>query len=202
MNGAIDRKPVLPGLASAFLSVFLVAIPCESHGEDAGVAELSNTRVTTVESIFDVMTEVLPGKWQGAWADGTAEKPTSDWTETTVEYEVTAGGSALIENYTNKQGRPYMTTVYHKDNNDLRATHFCGARNHPRMIARKVDLDGRFVEFDFVDVANLKTVGSYHSRGLSLEIESDDSIVLTFSGLEGGQGNTRVFKFRREADQD
>ncbi len=201
MNDVIDRKPVLSRLAWVSLSLCLFAVPGQSS-EGAVEAERPNARVAIVESVFDVMTGILPGKWRGAWADGTAENPTSDWTETTVEYEVTAGGSALIENFTDEQGRPYMTTVYHKDNNDLRATHFCGARNHPRMIARHVDLDRRVVEFDFVDVANLKSADSYHSRGLSLEIESDNEVVITFAGLQDGQGNTRVFKFRKETVQD
>ncbi|MDJ0708900.1 MAG: hypothetical protein QNJ14_00850 [Woeseiaceae bacterium] len=158
------------------------------------------SRAAEVASIFKLMAETLPGKWHGAYADGTADNPIGDWTETSVEYELTAGGTALIENYVDDRGRPYMTTVYHQDNNDLRATHFCGARNHPRMIARKISHEERSVEFDFVDVANLKTVNSYHSRGLLLEIISEDSIILTFTGLEDGARNTRAFKFEREAD--
>ena len=185
------------------IGLILAAIPvdptfAENSEPEAELQDSAPSRADVVDRIFARMTEVLPGRWQGEFADGTADNPTSEWTGTIVEYEITAGGTALMENYVDASGNPYMTTVYHKDNNDLRATHFCGARNHPRMIARKIDTKSDVVVFDFVDVANLKTVESYHSRGLSLEIGSDNSIVLTFKGLEEGKGNSRVFRFRKD----
>lgn len=156
------------------------------------------TRAQAVDETFDAMRKILPGKWRGENAHGTADNPTSDWEPVTIEYAITAGGTALIENYTDDSGQPYMTTVYHVDNNDLRATHFCGARNHPRMIARTVESERNFVSFDFVDVSNLESPDSYHSRGLDLQIIGEHSIVLTFSGLQGGKENSRVFKLQKE----
>ena len=195
----IKKRRGLVAAGSLGLIAGLLALapggPANADAQDAAVSQAAE-----VESIFNVMAEVLPGTWHGAFANGTADNPTSDWTETSVVYELTAGGTAIIENYVNSKGQPYMTTVYHQDNNDLRATHFCGARNHPRMIARRISQEEKTVEFDFVDVANLKSMDNYHSRGLSLEILSDDSIVVTYTGLENGSKSTRAFAFRKDAD--
>ena len=191
----------IQGLASTvMLAAYMVAPGSAVRAETPDVSDMPITRAAAAQSIFKLMAETLPGKWQGAFADGTADNPTGEWTETSVEYVLTAGGTAIIENYVDKEGRPYMTTVYHQDNNDLRATHFCGARNHPRMIARRISPEDKAVEFDFVDVTNLKTLDSYHSRELSLKILGKNSIVLTYTGLENGVSSARTFRFEREAE--
>ena len=154
----------------------------------------------SVDHFFGEMTDLLHGRWTGEYANGTIDAPVGDWTPTMLEYTATAGGSALIENFVGESGNVYMSTVYHKDNQDLRATHYCGARNHPRMVARTIDAEEKIVFFDFVDITNLKSADSYHSRSLELKILDKDSIVLTFTGLEGGAESSRVFRFRRDRE--
>jgi hypothetical protein len=50
-----------------------------------------------------------------------------------------------------------MVTVYHQDGQDLRMTHYCSAKNQPRMKASSVSPDGNVVSFEFVDATNLAT---------------------------------------------
>jgi hypothetical protein len=49
---------------------------------------------------------------------------------------LTGNGSALVESLI-MGGVPTMTTVYHLDEADLRMTHYCGAKNQPRLKAAK-----------------------------------------------------------------
>lgn len=147
---------------------------------------------------FATLRDVLPGNWEGEVADGTYGNTTSEWRPLRVDYHLTAGDTAIIEDYVTVGGTDvYMSTVYHLDNNDIRATHFCGAMNHPRMIARSVDLDESLARFDFVDVSNLKDPRDYHSRGLDLRVVDRDNVRVTFHGLQDGHTSSRVFVLRR-----
>ena len=147
---------------------------------------------------FATLKDVLPGRWEGAYADGTFDDPTSEWTPLRVDYYLTAGGTAIIEDYLFGRGPGVgMSTVYHLDNNDIRATHFCGARNHPRMISRAFDADSQTLSLGFVDVANLAAPENYHSRSIDLRIVDENNVRVLFHGLENGSDSVRVFDLHR-----
>lgn len=179
------------------LAVFAFAIR-PAIGADPVVEKTADE---VANQFFQMLTDVLPGKWEGEYADGTYEHPTSEWSPLRVDYHLTAGDTAIIEDYVEVGGTDvYMSTVYHLDNSDIRATHFCGAMNHPRMISRSLDLDESLASFDFIDVSNLKSPHDYHSRGIDLRIIDPDAITVTFRGLEDGHTSSRVFALRRMTD--
>ena len=155
------------------------------------------TRVAN--EFFQTLRETYcPAQWEGEYANGTYENPTGEWSPLRVDYHLTAGDTAIVEDYVEVGGTDvYMSTVYHLDNNNIRATHFCGAMNHPRMISRSIDLDESQASFDFVDVANLRTPEDYHSRGIELRVVDADNVHVTFHGLEDGETSSRVFVLRR-----
>ncbi len=99
-----------------------------------------------------------------------------------IEYHLTGDDSALIEEFI---GDPPMTSVYHLDGVDLRMTHYCNAENQPRMIASSYDSDT--LHFSFVDVSNLESPHAYHTRTLRIEFLTENSVVLTFTGLRSGE---------------
>jgi hypothetical protein len=153
-------------------------------------------------TFFDALADVLPGSWNGQYADGSFDNPTSEWQPTRVEYSLTSGGTAIVEDYLgHDEPVPYMTTVYHQDNNDIRATHFCGAQNHPRMISRAFDPESKTMIFGFVDVSNLKAPEDYHSREIELTIVDKDNVRVTFRGLEDGKESSRIFALSRMSDE-
>lgn len=169
----------------------------------AAADEVDSAKVTNESKLafFDTLAEVLPGNWDAQYANGSFDNPTSDWQSTRVEYSLTSGGTAIVEDYLGQEGSvPYMTTVYHQDNNDVRATHFCGAQNHPRMISRMFDPESKTMKFGFVDVSNLKSPEDYHSREIELTIVDDDNVRVTFRGLEDGTRSSRVFALSRMDD--
>lgn len=148
-------------------------------------------------AFFDTMMEVMTGAWEGQYTNGTFEDPT-DWKPVRVEYRLTSKGSALVEDYLFGAGSEVgMTTVYFKDNNDLRLTHYCGAQNHPSMIAHQLDAGSRSVAFDFTGVTNLDTPQSYHSRRMEVNIISDDHIQILYRGLKNGEVYSQAYDLRR-----
>lgn len=147
---------------------------------------------------LDTLKSVLTGSWSGRFTNGTFEEPT-EWMPVRVEYHVTSGGTAIVEDYFNNNSEDAtMTTVYYKDNGNLRLTHYCGAQNHPRMIARSVDPEGRQVVFDFTDITNLATADSYHSRQLALRLVTDDHIQIQYHGLQNGKIYSQAYDLRRD----
>ena len=163
-----------------------------AHAEDEAMKAYADRH-----DFFATMVDTLPGRWEGQYANGSYDDPRGEWRPIIVEYEVSAGGTALVENYLTPDDSVIMTTVYHQDNNDIRATHFCGAMNHPRMVTSGFDADRHTLSFDFVDVANLKSANDYHSRGIDVRLVDRDEVHVTFSGLEDGKESTRVFALER-----
>src|SRR5215469_14422513 len=95
--------------------------------------------------------KALGGEWEGTfeWSHGrTGSGPLR------VTYSLTGAGSALVETIL-QGGVPTMTTVYHLDGSDLRMTHYCAARNQPRLKAVRIDDVRGSAEFTLVDVTGI-----------------------------------------------
>jgi hypothetical protein len=96
----------------------------------------------------------MAGSWIGTMTkkDGPAAK---------VTYEVTSGGTAVLEKL--DPGGPYeMTTVYYLDGDELLATHYCSAGNQPMMKLNTKTSDAKKLVFDFVRVTGLKKPDDGH----------------------------------------
>ncbi len=124
---------------------------------------------------------MLTGEWEGTaeWTGGRTSRGPMN-----ARYYPTGNGSAVVENLI-VDGVPLMTTVYHTDGPDLRMTHYCGARNQPRLKASRIDLAGGAIDFSFVDATNLSTPDAGHVTGLEVRFGDDDHVTLTFL-FEGG----------------
>ncbi|HSR51337.1 MAG TPA: hypothetical protein VLV83_10950, partial [Acidobacteriota bacterium] len=117
---ATSWKPILtdplPALLSGLLAAALTLAP---------LAAAEKNDPSDYKSAYQRLQE-LAGDWRGFIRERDQEA--------FVNYRLTGGGSALIETFgRGEQGS--MSTVYHLDGNDLRLTHYCGAKNQPRMKA-------------------------------------------------------------------
>jgi len=106
----------------------------------------------------------LVGRWHGTieWTGARTDKGEMD-----AEYALTGHGTAVIENLVSG-GETVMTSVYHRDGPTLRMTHYCGARNQPRLKATRIDMASGAIDFAFVDSTNLKTPDAPHVVGVEL----------------------------------
>ena len=147
------------------------------------------------ERMFDRL-KTLSGDWEGTfeWSEGrTGSGPLS------VSYSLTGGGSALVENLI-MGGVPTMTTVYRLDGPDLRMTHYCAARNQPRLKAVRIDEAAGVAEFALVDVTNVGPKNPGHVQALYIHVVDADhlNIRFTFGGGPGrGVENILVKRVRR-----
>jgi hypothetical protein len=97
------------------------------------------------------------------------------------------------------EGVPTMTSVYHLDNADLRMTHFCAAKNQPRLKASKLDLANRTISFAFLDVTNVSSLAAPFVHGLDIQWVGPDQLALTFHFEAGGKKSDEHITLKRVA---
>jgi hypothetical protein len=118
----------------------------------------------------------LAGHWNGS-VEWTGLR--TDRGSMSASYYETGNGSAVVENL-ETGGVPMMTTVYHLDGRDLRATHYCAARNQPRLKARNAAPGSEVIDFDYVDATSLESPDTPHVTGLQVRFVDANHIVLKF----------------------
>jgi hypothetical protein len=139
----------------------------------------------------------LTGNWEGKFEWSGARTATGKMNAT---YYLTGNSSALVENLT-VDGTPSMTTVYHLDNSDLRMTHFCAAKNQPRLKANKIDLEKGVIDFALVDVTNVSSLAAPFVHGLEVQLLGPDKLALTFAFESAGKKSYEHIDLKRVAAQ-
>jgi hypothetical protein len=116
--------------------------------------------------------KALEGCWVGKSTKGWEEKST---------YTTIAGGSAVMHTSFEAHPGQTMLTVFYLDDGQLMLTHYCVAKNAPRMRAAHISPDGRQITFEFVDGANLPTRDKGHM----------DKAVYKFPAADDGKFTTQ-----------
>ena len=133
--------------------------------------------------------KALVGDWQGSyeWVGKNRKGPMN------ARYYLTGNGTAVVEDLI-VDGNANMTTVYHLDGADLRATHYCAAGNQPRLKATSTD-DNKVVKFHMVDITNMPTPEAGHVRDLELRLTGPSQITILFTFV--GSGKESVERIER-----
>ena len=145
------------------------------------------------DAAFDKL-RALAGEWTGTytWTGARAASGKMD-----AQYYLTGNESAVVENLV-VDATPTMTSVYHRDGNDLRMTHFCGARNQPRLKATAFGPGSSSVTFSFVDVTNLASPQAGHVHGFEIQFLSPDHITLKFHFVGAGKESDELIDLTRK----
>jgi len=140
---------------------------------------------TAADRLFERLRR-LAGNWEGTleWSQGRTGSG-----KLTARYYLTGNGSAIVEDLL-MGDEPTMTTVYHLDGADLRMTHFCGARNQPRLKAVRINDSAGIAEFTLVDVTNVGPKNPGYVEAFFIHILDADNLNLrfTFHGAPGIAG--------------
>jgi hypothetical protein len=109
--------------------------------------------------------KALAGQWEG--------KSTKGWTEI-LDIEVLAKGSCVMEKSRFAHGdNDGMVTMFHLDGPDLLLTHYCMARNQPRLKATEISDDGKTLLFTFLDGTNMASRDVGHMDKVRIEFGDD-----------------------------
>jgi hypothetical protein len=106
-----------------------------------------------------------------------------------VTYDVVSGGNALVETL---EG---MVSVYHLDGDSVLMTHYCSSGNQPRLRAVKFPSSLGVLDFQFVDITNLRS-GEHHINGLKFEFLGPDHVRETWTSQDDA-GQPTIFDLKR-----
>lgn len=130
---------------------------------------------STASAAFETLKQL-----QGSW---TGKNPRGGDVE--VDYEVTGGGTVLMERY-RMDGHGEMLTVYHLDGESILLTHYCSVGNQPRMRASEFSGDGE-LRFEFVDVSGLQSGDDGHMHHALVRYQGGDSMTSDWTFRQNGK---------------
>jgi hypothetical protein len=167
-------------LAALLVGIILAGLTAVVAGQSP--ANSPATQPATPADIAYAKFKALEGTWQG--------KSTKGWTEL-VTYQVIAGGSCVLETSEMQHGpdeqATKMATVYHMDGPQLMLTHYCAAKNQPRMRATEISPDGGDVLFTFIDGTNLRSRDVGHMDKAHIKFLSEDTIHAQWTFYSAGK---------------
>lgn len=133
---------------------------------------------TKAELAFEKF-QALAGIWQGKAEDGRVIRD---------RYEVIAAGTVVVQE-SEFEAHPgeRMMTVVHLDGDRLILTHYCVARNQPRMVAKHISDDGNKVEFEYFDGTNMKDRNVGHMDKVIWEFKGTDTLSSQWSFYKDGK---------------
>jgi len=148
---------------------------------------LAFTAQTKYPPAFEKL-KTLVGEWDGKLEDGSTGRAT---------YRLTAGGSVLEE--TIMPGQPTeMVTLYHPDGESVMATHYCEAKNQPRMRAQPAFGEIKEIAFNFVDVTNLPSPSAGHMHDLVVTFQDNDHFTARWNYRKDGKDTPMVIQYTRQ----
>ena len=122
--------------------------------------------------------KALSGNWEG--------HSTKGWQET-LRYAVIAGGSAVLETSFEAHPGEEMATVFHLDGDRLVLTHYCVAKNQPRLEATSITDGGRTVLFTFKDGGNIPSRDKGHMDSAVFTFDGPDRVTSRWSWYQDGK---------------
>lgn len=177
-----------------FLALMLIAVSLVSIAQTKSAKPISNSE-TQEDAGAAALAQLLSlaGDWEGSFEWTGARTATG---KVNATYSETGNGSAVVENLS-MDGVLAMTSVYHLDGPDLRLTHFCAARNQPRLKASQIDIAKGILDFAFVDATNLQSPDAAHVYGLEMRRLKADHITLAFLFGGGGKRSKELIDLKR-----
>lgn len=167
---AVNRGTVS---AVAMLAVALFGLNAFAH--DHGAAKVD------ANAAFEKL-KAMAGKHE-------ASMMTADGQKTTVEYRVSANGSAIFE--TMFVGEPHeMITVYTVDGDSVVATHYCSGGNQPVMRLNAAKSSANQLVFDFERITG--NVTPNHISGVTFKFGEGGRIEETWTS-KGSDEHVRLF---------
>jgi len=163
---------------AALVLATLIPAPLLPQGEAASSATpIPRDQALQVFEQF----KALAGRWRG--------HSTKGW-EGDSTYRVLARDSVVMSTseFDDAAGPGRgMVTMTHLDGDRLLLTHYCEARNQPRLMATAVEDNGRTVVFTFLDATNLPSRDAGHMDKAVYRFEGPDQFRSRWTWYQKGQ---------------
>lgn len=120
----------------------------------------------------------LEGTWEGVSTKGWKER---------IIYKTIAKGSCVMETSFDAHPNEMMVTMVHPDGDRLLLTHYCVAKNQPRLRATEFSEDGKIVTFTYVDGTNLKSRDQGHMDTVIFRFLENDRVTSRWTWYQDGK---------------
>ncbi len=120
----------------------------------------------------------LAGTWEG--------RSTKGWTER-VTFQTIAAGSCVLESSFDAHPNERMVTMFYVDGPRLMLTHFCVAKNQPRLVATEFADDGARITFTFLDATGLASRDTGHMDKVVFRFIDSDHFTTQWTWYQDGQ---------------
>jgi hypothetical protein len=159
-------------MKSHVVAITLLAITSSLWAADA-------SNMTDATAAFAQL-KSLAGDWESKAPDGTKSR---------TRYEVISGGSAVVEHFESDAlgAANAMLTVFYLDGDHLRLTHYCMAKNQPRMQAESFDRSTGELRFAFLDATGLSSPEAGHMHNATFRFVDADHFATDWQFVEGGK---------------
>lgn len=166
-------------LALAALLMWLAAAPAafgqaHLHKTDDGKKP---SALSPARAAFERF-KTLEGSWQG--------RSTKGWNEA-VSFKTIAGGSVVVETSFDAHPNETMMTMFQMDGERLMLTHYCVAKNQPRLVATSISDDGRQITFTFLDGGNLPSRDKGHMDKAVFRFLDDGRVTTQWTWYQDGK---------------
>ena len=169
----IPTQPVRMMLVFAILltGATLVNAQAHSHARD-------KTADPTPARLAFEQFKSLQGKWNG--------RSTKGWEEQ-VTYKTIAGESVVVGTSFDAHPNETMLTLFHLDGDRLMLTHYCVAKNQPRLVATQFADDGKTITFEFLDGTNMPTRNRGHMDKVIFRFLDNDHVSSRWTWYQDGK---------------
>jgi hypothetical protein len=115
----------------------------------------------------------------------------------TTSFHVTAGGSAVLQML--GEGTEHeMPTLFHMDGTRLMATHYCAAKNQPRMVLAPGAGFSTAMRFQCLDATNLANPEDGHMHAVTMTFPGPDRLRQEWTYRQNGKETVEAFEFERK----
>jgi hypothetical protein len=132
--------------------------------------------------------KALVGEWEGTGPKGEPAR---------VSYQLTSGGSTLVETFMFSD-HPSMVTTYYVDGDHLMMTHYCSLKNQPRMRAALPAGQPKQLVFTFVDATNLSSPSQAHMHRVAFTFQDADHFTQEWTLSKDGKEQPEAFTLGRK----
>lgn len=143
----------------------------------AGTAAAAPPDAAATEALFERF-KSLAGQWQG--------KSSRGWTDRSTVKTIAAGSAVMWESFDAHPGEE-MVTLLHRDGERLLLTHYCVAKNQPRLRLTRVSEGGTVAEFTFLDATGMPDRNRGHMDSVVLRFQDDDRFTSRWTWYEDGE---------------
>jgi len=159
-------------MLAGLLSIFLLAAP-------PGAGDAKPVSTPSPAAAFEKL-KSLAGDWDDYSTKGWAGR---------VSYALVARGSVLVATSQFEKAHPgeTMLTVFHLDGDRLLLTHYCVARNQPRLEATSIEEGLASITFTFRDATNLPSRDKGHLDKAVFRFEDADHFTSRWTWYQDGK---------------